>query len=112
MRLHVRRPCSQCAKSGCKEDTNVPNIYWEVQGVKNAVDNTASGHYARVHSPTNDTTQRVPGGGVKPVPEFLVQFFSIQTKEIAVATHIKAIFRKNLCRAAVWKEVQPQGAYR
>ena len=111
MRLHVRCPCSQCAKSGCKENTNVPNIHREVQGVKNVVYNAASSHNAGVHSPTHDTTQGVPGGGVKPIPEFLVQFLSIRTKEIAIATHIKAIIRKDLRRAAVWKEVQLRGSY-
>ena len=112
MRSHVRRPSRKCTESRCQENANIPDINREVQEAKNVVNDTTRGHQAGVHCPANYTSQGIPSGGVKPVPEFLIHAFNIRTKIIVILTHIEAIIRKNLRRTAVGgKKVQARDAY-
>jgi hypothetical protein len=39
--------------------------------MQHAVNDPASSHQAGVYGTANDTAQRVPSGGIEPVPEFL-----------------------------------------
>lgn len=39
--------------------------------MEDVVDDTAGSHQTWVDRAAYDTTKRIPGGGVKPVPEFL-----------------------------------------
>lgn len=69
--LHVCRPGGKGAEPWREENTNVADVDREVQRMEDVVDDTAGSHQTRVDRATYDTTKGIPGGGVKPVPEFL-----------------------------------------
>ncbi len=71
--LHISRPGCQGAKTGGKEYTNIPYVNREVEIMQHIVNDPASSHQAWVYGTANDTAQRVPSGGVEPVPEFLLK---------------------------------------
>ena len=68
---HVSRPSRQRTETRSKKDTDVPDVNREVKGMKNIVDDAASRHQARIDGTSHNATKGIPGGRVKPVPEFL-----------------------------------------
>ena len=71
LHAHIGGPGSECTEARREEDTNVPDIDREVECMENVVDDAAGHHQARVDSASYNTTKRVPGGVVEPIPECL-----------------------------------------
>ena len=59
--------------------------------MQNTVDDTTGSHETRVYRPANNTAQRVPCSGVKPVPEFLGKCQPIGFKYNFGDTYIKSL---------------------
>jgi hypothetical protein len=70
--------------------------------VKNVVDDATGSHKTWVHSSANDATERIPCGGIKPVPEFLSHPACKYIREMRQSTgpHVEALGRKHPCCAA------------
>jgi hypothetical protein len=71
--LHVCRPRCQGAETGSKKNTNIPYVNRKVEIMQHAVNDPASSHQAGVYGTANNTAQRVPSGGIEPVPKFLLE---------------------------------------
>ncbi len=68
---HVGGPGGERTEARREEDTNVADVDREVQRVEDAVNDAAGRHQARVDGASYNTSKRVPGSVVKPIPERL-----------------------------------------
>jgi hypothetical protein len=69
--VHISRPSSEGAETGGKENADISYVNREMKRMQSIIDDPAGSHETRIYRPANNTAQRVPCGGVKPVPEFL-----------------------------------------
>ena len=95
---HVCSPCCEGTEAGCEQYANVANVYWQVDGLQEIVDDTARGHETGIDGAANDATERVPCRGVKPVPEFLHRSGQVEWLQYKHSAHIESFGREYTSR--------------
>lgn len=68
----VGRDRCQSGKGGSEHYTDISNIHRHVDHSQEAPNETGCDHQTRVDGSSDRSTERIPCGRVKPVPEFLV----------------------------------------